>query len=129
MLLKLLKFLSFIIILNSFAYGAYLLENKNICIDSYYYQYNDDSGKDTFYYIKSSTPDTVYYSSNKSWEHKIFPGFVYDDDNKTCKKKPILETLQIDSNTYYMLLGLVGVFVGFVFLFFGVYVAIEIAKK
>ena len=121
MLSKLLKIVSLLIILESFSFSAYLYSNEHKCIDSYYYQ----SGR--FYYVYSddntTLRDTGYSNRN------VFSGYVYDLENNICKKKPILEDLQIDNNTYYMLLGLVAVLVGFTFLFFGIYIAVDVAKK
>ena len=62
----------------------YLLASKNKCITDYYYK----SAK--FYYHYSTSPDTLRSTTSKKYQLYIFPGYLYNDDNKTCIPDPKL---------------------------------------
>ena len=118
MLLKSLV-LSLFIVLSS--QSAYLYSNENKCIDLYYYK------NAKFYYVYSDDNETLHSTGYSN--RNVIPGYFYDPDTQICEPKQILQDLQIDNNTYHSLLALSGLLIGFSFLFYSIFLVIQIARK
>ena len=102
--------------------AAYLYKDRNICVDDYWF---DRSG--TLYYIPSNRPDVIRQTTNINQTFES--GYEYNSTTEICSKKQVLRQLQITNEQYHFLLALIGVLSGFVFLFFSIYIAVEVAKK
>ena len=101
----------------------YLYTQKNRCIIDYWINQDDQR----FYYIYSHDPDKI--RSTSSTRHDIISGYDYNASTEICAPRQILRDLQITNEQYHFLIGLTGLLTGFIFLFFGVYLAVEVAKK
>lgn len=101
------------ILLTVFSFSSlnadYLKLGSNYCVTDYYYY--DDS----LYFYKSSEPDTLIVSTTLT---DIFvDGYVYDPNTFICSLDPISESLGIQYHEYKFLMGLMGLLLGFGFLF------------
>ena len=105
MFLKLFKIFSFILVLHSSSYGAYLYSNINKCIDSYYFK------NYAFYYVLSDSNLTINATASKNIVIK--PGFVYDSLTLKCSPSPIPQKLGIQYHEYKFLMALMGLLIGF----------------
>ncbi|WP_457560556.1 hypothetical protein [Caminibacter sp.] len=104
----------------TFASTSILYKNKNICIEDYYY-------KNGYFYYKKSSDGYWYktWTSNNNLEY----GYYYDSDNKICEYNQTLKELGVTYDNYNFLIGLVAVLAGFTFLFWSVFIFIDVAKK
>jgi len=118
--MKLLLSLFFVI---SLSHSAYLYKQKNRCVESYYF----DQSTQILYYNYSHNPDRFYSTTSTSQE--FIPGFEYNSTSGICSIPSNAQYLGLDSTDYYLLIALVAVLSGFVFLFFSIYIAVEVAKK
>jgi len=105
------------------SYSAYLYKQKNRCIDSYYF----DQNTQTVYYNYSHNPGT-FYSTTKT-ANDFIPGYEYNSTTGICSIPQNAQLLGLESSQYHFLIALIGVFVGFTFLFFSAYLSILIARK
>lgn len=101
--------------------SAYLYQEKNRCVDYFYY---DTYGR-LFY--KYSHRDTENSTTNKN-EHFV-PGYEYNSTSGTCYIPPYIQDLSLNPSDYYFLIALVGILVGFTFLFFTLYLFVDVARK
>ena len=116
-------FLTIITFSPLFIHADYLYVQKNRCITDYWINQSDQR----FYYIYSHDPDKI--RSTSSTRHEIIDGYDYNTSNDICAPKQILKNLQISNYQYHFLLALIGLLSGFVFLFFSIYIVIDVAKK
>ena len=116
MRLKLFVLFSFFIVI---ANASILYKNKNICIEDYYYK---DS---KFYYLASS--DNKWYSTFTT-NNNLQYGYLFDS-NGTCVYLNKYKDLGVSYEQYNFLIALVAIFSGFVFMFFSVFIFIDVAKK
>jgi len=89
----------------------YLLANQNICIKDYYYK------NWVFYYHMSNSPLILRTTSSKGFEPFIYPGFDYNATSLVCSPSSIPQKLGIDYHLYKFLMALLGLLLGFSFLF------------
>ena len=101
--------------------SAYLYQEKNRCVDYFYY---DTSG---YLHYKLSHKDNEQTTYNKN-EHFI-PGYEYNETSGTCYIPQYIQNLALEPSQYYFLIGLVGVLVGFSFMFFMLYLFADVARK
>ena len=102
--------------------ASYLYKNRNKCAEDYWY---DKSG--TLYFVLSSNPSVIRQTTKK--DQTFVSGYEYNSTTEICSKKQVLRQLQISNEQYYFLIALIGVFSGFTFLFFSIYIAVDVAKK
>jgi len=104
-----------------------LVDNKNICIYSdYYYIYNKKSKKNIFNFRATNNKRySIKYTRN---QNNLFSGFVYDTKTRICKPDSWL-IMGMDSKDFNFLLGLMGVFFGFSFMFFTIQTFITVGGK
>lgn len=121
----LLKFFVLLSLVLTISQADFLLKQKNRCVTDFWYQKVDSSYKVLYSY--SSKPDTVYSSTSKSY---IFlAGYDYNSTSKVCSLSNPAKKLGLTFYDYNFLIALIGVFTGFTFLFFTIYIFIEVAKK
>ena len=92
----------------SFVKADYLYSNKNICIKDFYYK------KGRFYYLPSGSDK---YRSTSSKKIILQTGYMYDENNKTCRIDSTAVKLGITSPQYYFLMALAGLLLGIVVVF------------
>lgn len=110
-----------IISLTALLDAAYLYKDRNKCVDDYWFS------NGTLYYVLSSSPDQLSQTTNKNQTFES--GYEYNSTTEICSKKKVLRQLQITNEHYQFLLALIGALSGIVFLFFSIYIAVEVAKK
>ncbi len=102
--------------------AAYLYQNRNLCVDDYYYTQSDRT-----LHFKRSDKDSYQTTTNK--EQIFIDGYDYNASNDICAPKQVLRDLQISNENYHFLIALIAVLTGFTFVFFAVYIVVEVAKK
>jgi len=114
------RYLLLVLISLNILNAAYLWKEKNMCIDYYYF-------KDTNLYYKPSDSDDEYstYRTNQTF----LPGYEYNSSNNHCQIPSYIQELSIQPDEYNFLLALSGVLAGFTFLFFSIYIFVDIVKK
>jgi len=121
MLSNLLKIISFLIVFQTALSADYFLNVGNStyqCITEYYYDRPD------MYYYRSDSPNTLRQTGNKV---TIEGGYYFE--NGECRKKIHLEETGLTEEDFSYLMALLGVLTAFTFLFFGSYIATEVAKN
>jgi len=116
------RLLLFIFVLYIISPAAYLYQNRNLCVDDYYYTQSDRK----LHYKRSDKDD---YDSTTKKEQIFISGFDYNSSTGECTPNQILRDLQISNENYHFLIALIGVLSGFTFLFFSIYIVAEVAKK
>ena len=101
--------------------SAYLYMEKNRCVDYFYY---DTSGY-LHYKLSHKDNERTTYSKN---EHFV-PGYEYNSTSGTCYIPPYIQDLSLNPEDYYFLIALVGVLSGFTFLFFTLYLFVDVPRK
>lgn len=100
--------------------SAYLYQEKNRCVDYFYY---DNNG---YLIYKFSNIDNEQSSINNG---HFIPGYEYNETSGTCYIPQYIQDLALEPSQYYFLIGLVGVLVGFSFMFFMLYLFADVARK
>ena len=88
----------------------YLLQNKNQCVHSFYYDLNNS----TVNYILSSDLNTLHTSY--SVNYRFIPGYDYNSSSSTCSLPSVVQKLSLSSSDYNFLMALMGLLIGFAFL-------------
>ena len=110
----------------TFASADYLYSKDDKCINDYYYKAG------TFYYRYSkdgNDTDSYHYTTSNNYIKYIYSGYLYDVNNNVCYVPDTALFLGLSPSDYRSLMALVASLVGFTFLFFGIYIVIEVAKK
>lgn len=116
------KILLLVITFQSVAFSSYLLDkNTPICIEDFYYK------SSRIYFLKSKNDSWASTTEDHTSDHIIF-GYVYDADNDICKPDEWL-ILGMDVKDYNFLLGLIGVIVGGVFMFFTIQIFMMVGGR
>ena len=103
-------------------------ENVNRCIyNDYYYKYDSDAGKHKFYY-RYAGKTSFNSTTNTRNQRYLYDGFIYDTDTKECMPDDYL-VLGMDLKDFNFLLGLMGVFFGFVFMLFTIELFMRVGGK
>lgn len=120
--MKYFKVLSVLIFLNvsAFAYPAYLLSDRNYCVDEYYYSYNK------FYFLKSNN-QTWYSVTTLGEGDTIIDGYDFDSNTSTCRPASLIYGMEVTQ--FYFLMGLIGVIFGAVFMFFTAQIFIMVGGR
>ncbi len=103
-----------------------LREDMNRCIYNDYYYDITSSGKKFHYRYAGNTNFTSTTSTKK--QRYLHIGFVYDTDTKVCKPDDWL-VLGMDIKDFNFLLGLIGVIIGGIFMFFTVKIFMIVGGK
>lgn len=104
------KYLISLILSINFLNASMLLDSKNICIDDFY------SISGSFYYLDSASQTWIAISTDNQVQ-TIFPNFIFDSATGQCKPNSAY-ILGMQETEYNFLLGIVGVILGAVFMFF-----------
>lgn len=112
-------FLSFVYA--SDVHPAYLYADKDRCVDYFYYT---SSGR---LYYKYSHEDKERSTTSKN--ETFIPGYEYNTTSKKCYIPQKIQNLAMDPSQYHFIMALIGVLTGFTFMFFSVYLFVEVAKK
>ncbi|MFK5882367.1 MAG: hypothetical protein QM482_09155 [Sulfurospirillum sp.] len=124
MLLKYLKILSFLFLFTQSLNADYLYGKNDKCVNDFYFE----SG--TFYYHYSKDDnDTWHRTTTNNYYKYLYPGFIYDSDKDNCYIPEQAIYLGLSAENYRYLLSFSGLLIGFLFLFFGVYIVILVSKK
>ena len=111
-----------LIFLSSSVFGSFLLDkNSPICIEDFYY-------KSSRIYYQQSKDDAWKSTSEDHTSDHIRIGYKYDSDDDSCRPEPYL-ILGMDVADFHFLLGLVGVFFGFTFLVFTIYLFVNVGRE
>ena len=119
--MKYLKILLFLLIFSNLSASYLLDKNSPLCIEDFYYK------NSRIYFQKSSNLNWDSTREDHTATH-IFQGYIYDSDNNICKPDVHL-LLGMDVKDFNFLLGLIGLIVGGVFLFFTVDAFVKVGGK
>jgi len=120
--MKYLKILMLLVFLNISASAAFLYDKDTpVCIDDFYQK------SSRIYFLKSSNGKWSSTTENNTIKD-IHPGFKYDSNTSKCLPDKWL-IFGMSVTDYYFILALIGVLVGFVFMFFMVYIFIIVGGK
>lgn len=109
------------LLIASDVHPAYLYSDRNKCVDYFYYT---TSGR---LYYKYSHEDSERSTTSK--KELFIPGYEYNTTSKKCYIPQNIQALAMDPSQYHMLIGLVGVLVGFTFFFFMIQIFVFTARK
>jgi hypothetical protein len=105
-----------------------LREDVNRCIyNDYYYKYDADAAKNKFYYRYAGKTTFNSTGTNKKQRY-LYDGFVFDTETRECRPDDYL-VLGMSLKDFNFLLGLMGVFFGFAFMFFSIELFIKVGGK
>ncbi|WP_455755930.1 hypothetical protein [Sulfurimonas sp.] len=108
--MKYFKILLLLISFSSVSNASYYLPTRDICIEDFY------AKGARFYYLHSKT-NQWYYTNDHDHVHKLIPSFTYDAVTDKCTPPSFL-MLGMDIKDFNFLLGLIGVIIGGIFMFF-----------
>jgi len=116
------KIILSILLLSSFLNASYLLDkNTPVCIENFYYK------KSRLYYELSSTGK--WYSTTEDHQaSNIHFGYEYDKQTKQCNPKEWL-ILGMDVKDWNFLLGLAGLFMGVIIMFYTIELFMKVGGK
>lgn len=120
--MKYFKSLFFIIIFSSVSQGAYVYEQTNDCVDDFYI-----NGKSLYYKVSGTTVYTKI--STTKYVSSFIDGFDYNATSKNCEISQSKKILGIATKEYNFLLGLMGVIIGGIFMFFSIDAFIKVGGK
>ncbi|MBE0515514.1 hypothetical protein [Sulfurimonas sp.] len=117
------KYLISLLFTINFLNASMLLDSKNICIDDFYYTTNQ------FNYLDSKTQTWFYFdSTNINLSKSIIPNFIYDIASDKCSPNSAF-ILGMQETEYNFLLGIVGLILGAVFMFFTIQIFITVGGR
>lgn len=100
-------------------HSAYLYYERNKCVDYFYYA----SGRLFYKYSSSDNEQSTFTNGH------FIPGYEYNETSETCYIPKYIQNLALEPSQYYFLIGLIGVLVGFTFMFFMLYLFVDVARK
>ena len=121
MLLKSFVLFSFVLLISLNA--DYLLKQKNRCVVDFWY----DQFQRKVYYIYSHDTNSILSTTYTSYD--FLPGYDYNSSSKICTLSNPAKMLGLTFTDYNFLIALISIFTGFTFLFFSVYIFVEVSKK
>ncbi len=120
--MKFFQMLFFLILFQSVSSASYLLDTTNpLCIEDFYY-------KDSKLYFLDSKTNSLFFSTQANSSSLIKVGYVYDSLNDACKPDVNL-ILGMDIKDFNFLLGLMGVIIGGIFMFFTTQIFMVVGGK
>ena len=116
------KILFLFLLLSSLLNASYLYDkNYPLCIEDFYVKGG------SLYYLRSS--DNVWSSTSEdNTVGFIYSGYDWDIDNSACVPTNWL-ILGMSVEDFYFLLALTGLLFGFVFMFFSIYIFINVGGR
>lgn len=120
--MKYLKVLMILVFLNVSAFASFLYDKDTpVCIEDFYQE------GARIYFLNSDTGNWGSTTENNTIKD-IHPGFTYDANLDRCVPDQWL-IFGMSVTDYYFILALIGVLVGFVFMFFMVYIFVIVGGK
>ncbi|MFA6139020.1 MAG: hypothetical protein WC667_13180 [Sulfurimonas sp.] len=118
--MKYFKSLFFVIAFSNILNADFLIPEKNTCVSEYYFQ------ADKMYYRRSDT-HILYFTTNL-YSVNIKDGYDYNSTTDMCIPHSVV-ILGMDYKDFNFLLGLIGVIIGGVFMFFTIDAFIKVGGK
>ncbi|MCX6077030.1 MAG: hypothetical protein NTW78_09140 [Campylobacterales bacterium] len=119
--MKYFKSLFLVIIFSNVLNASMLYDAQSICIENFY----TSAGR--LYYQQSSNLQWVSTTTDKTVQN-ILPNYIYQSSDNTCRPN-LSYILGMDIKDFNFLLGLIGVIIGGIFMFFTIDAFIKVGGK
>ena len=115
------KYLISLLLSINFLNASMLLGANSYCIENFYTK----SG--SFYYLRTDT-NLWYTTTTDTWTATVIPNYIFDSVTQQCNPN-LSYILGMDIKDFNFLLGLIGVIIGGVFLFFTTNIFMNVGGK